>query len=82
MDNNQTDNFVQPSESRSYGYQTRVNDDNTIIRIRLDASDIVERIEVYLRGYSRWAGRGDHGGSRVANGYARQLCHKAGIFEH
>ena len=35
----------------SMGFQSRVNDDQTVIRIRLDASDIIERIETYLRGY-------------------------------
>jgi len=33
------------------GLQSRVNDDYNVIRIRLDASDIIERIETYLRGY-------------------------------
>lgn len=33
------------------GLQSRVNDDYNVIRVRLDSSDVIERIETYLRGY-------------------------------
>jgi len=44
-----TERNNKPEEMSSY--QTRVNDDYNVIRIRLDPSDIYERIETFLRGY-------------------------------